>query len=121
MTKDEHNAALREIESLMDKNPAKDSPDGIRLSDIAIRVQDYERDILNVAREREKTWQLIVKEPLFQFLKHDPTGRKILILFANGQISLGKCAEAITEKFCLGLDPLLPEYEGHAEGAEGAE
>jgi hypothetical protein len=50
-----------------------------------------------------------------QFLKHDPVGRTILCLLADGQISLGKAAQAITEKFCLGLEPTLPEWTGSHE------
>ena len=72
------------------------------------------RSQLAMAREREKIWRRIIKEPLFHFLKHDPTGRTILCLLGNGQISLGKAAEAITEKFCLGLDPQLPEWKGYS-------
>jgi hypothetical protein len=55
----------------------------------------------------------ICKEPLFHFLKYEPMGRTILALLADGQISQGKAAEAITEKFCLGLDPPLPKWKGH--------
>jgi hypothetical protein len=73
------------------------------------------REQLNMAREREKVWRQIIKEPLFHFLKYDPEGRTILCLFANGQISHGKCAEAIVEKFCLGLTPTLPEWKGYTD------
>jgi hypothetical protein len=65
--------------------------------------------------ERMQVWERICKEPLFQFLKHDPVGRTIMCLFANGQISHGKAAEAITEKFCLNIEPLLPEWKGYKE------
>jgi len=68
---------------------------------------------IEAALLRAGVWERIVKEPLFQFLKHDGTGRTIMCLFANGQISLGKAAEAIPEKFCLGLDPALPEWKGY--------
>jgi hypothetical protein len=61
---------------------------------------------------RMLVWERICKEPLFQFLKHE-SGRTILALLADGQISQGKAAEAITEKFCLGLEPLLPDWKGH--------
>jgi hypothetical protein len=64
-------------------------------------------------RARIEVWKRVCKEPLFQFLKHDPTGRTIMCLFGEGQISLGKAAEAITEKFCLGLEPTLPEWKGY--------
>lgn len=73
------------------------------------------REHLIMAREREKIWRKIIKEPLFHFLKHEPEGRTILCLFANGQISHGKCAEAIVEKFCLGLEPILPEWKGYTD------
>ena len=59
----------------------------------------------------QERWGRVVKEPLFQFLKHGD-GRIILELYANEQISLGKAAEAITEKFCLKLEPLLPDWKG---------
>jgi hypothetical protein len=65
-------------------------------------------------KESQRRWALVVKEPLFQFLKHDPTGRKILTLFGDSQISHGKAAQAITEKFCLGLEPHLPEPDDEA-------
>jgi hypothetical protein len=67
---------------------------------------------------RMDIWKRVVKEPLFRFLKHDPVGRTILCLLANGQISHGKCAEAIVEKFCLGLDPVLPEWKGYSDAQE---
>ena len=62
--------------------------------------------------EHIERWKRVCKEPLFQFLKHDPCGRTIMNLFGDGQISLGKAAEAITEKFCLGLEPTLPKWKG---------
>ena len=68
----------------------------------------------NLENEKIK-WDMVVKEPLYQFLKHDSTGRTILCLLANGDISLGKAAQAITEKFCLGIDPTLPEWKGYRE------
>jgi hypothetical protein len=61
--------------------------------------------------KRMEIWRRIVKEPLFQFLKHGP-GRHILYLLANEEISLGKCAEAITELYCLEIEPDLPEGKG---------
>lgn len=75
-------------------------------------------DTSECTKERLKVWQQIVKEPLFQFLKHDSVGRTILCLFANGQISHGKCAEAIVEKFCLGLEPKLPKWKGYSDAQE---
>jgi|SRR5579863_9616587 len=104
MLTEEYKAALLEIEKLIDSNPAKGTPEGDRLEKLAIRVQYYERLL---------TWEKVCQEPLFQFLKHDPTGRTHL--FADGQISLGKAAEAITEKFCLGIDPELPPWEGYTD------
>lgn len=68
-------------------------------------MSDYQKSM--------ETWGRVVKEPLFQFLKHDPVGRTIICLFGNGQISHGKCAQAITEKFCLGIEPELPEWKGY--------
>jgi hypothetical protein len=103
MPRDEYKAALAEIERLIDSQPAKGTPEAEQLEKLAIRVQYYERLL---------TWEKVCQEPLFQFLKHDPTGRTILCLFGNGQISLGKAAEAITEKFCLGLEPALPKWKG---------
>jgi hypothetical protein len=57
-------------------------------------------------------WARVTKEPLYQFLKFDPIGRTIMSLFADGQISLGKAAQAITEQFCLHIEPELPEWTG---------
>jgi hypothetical protein len=104
MPREEYKAALLEIEKLLDSNAAKGTPEGDRLEKLALRVQYYERLL---------TWEKVCQEPLFQFLKHDPSGRTIMHLFANGQISLGKAAEAITEKFCLGIEPELPPWEGY--------
>lgn len=111
MNQDEYHAAMVEIEKLMDSDPAKGTKEGERLEELAVLVQEHERGILAIARKREKVWARIVKEPLFQFLKHGD-GRIILELYANEQISLGKAAEAITEKFCLKLEPLLPDWKG---------
>jgi hypothetical protein len=104
MPRNQYKADLGEMERLIDLDPEKGTPLGDRLEKLAIRVQAYERLL---------TWEKVCQEPLFQFLKHDPTGRTILCLLGNGQISLGKAAEAITEKFCLGLDPKLPEWKGY--------
>jgi len=76
-------------------------------------VGGLQEKLSQVTTDRFEIWSRVVKEPLFQFLKHDPTGRTILCLLANGDISLGKAAEAITEKFVLGLDPVLPEWNGY--------
>ena len=60
--------------------------------------------------EREmEAWKAVCSQPLYQFLKFDPVGRRILELLADEQISMGKAAQAITEKFCLDIEPILPE------------
>jgi hypothetical protein len=59
----------------------------------------------------KKVWAEVVKSDLFDFFKHQPTGRKILNLLANGDISCGKAAEAIVESFELGLEPKLPDLD----------
>ena len=110
MTNEEHKIALVEIERLMESDPSKDSAEGMLLAQLAEKVQKHETAVY---AERLDIWSRIAKEPLFQFLKHDPVGRTILCLFANDQISHGKCAEAIAEKFCLGLEPTLPEWKGY--------
>jgi hypothetical protein len=56
-----------------------------------------------------KVWKEVVKSDLFHFLKHDAMGRKIMFLFQQGDISLGKAAEAIVEAHELELIPRLPE------------
>jgi len=106
MFREEYKAAIEEIEKLIDSDPAKDTPEGDRLEKLATEVSTY---------ERLATWEKVCQEPLFQFLKHDPIGRTIMCLFANNQISMGKAAEAITEKFCLGIDPELPPWEGYTD------
>ena len=55
-------------------------------------------------------WEKVCKEPLFQFLKHHPTGRKIMWLLSCDKISIGKAAQSITEKFILDIEPKLPDY-----------
>ncbi len=62
----------------------------------------------------DETWEAVCKTPLYQFLKFG-AGRAILDLLADGQISCGKAAQAITEKFCLGVEPVLPERGVGAE------
>ncbi len=128
MTHEEYEAAMKELEGLMTGDPKKGTPEGDRLNVLAVMIEEYENgsdvmvevlkyptspELREIAEKREAIFRLIIKEPLFQFLKHNPSGRTILCLLANGQISLGKAAEAITEKFCLGLDPALPEWKGY--------
>jgi hypothetical protein len=55
-----------------------------------------------------KQWGRVCQSPLFQYLKHD-SGRRILQMLADGEISIGKAAQSIVEEYELGVTPLLPE------------
>ncbi len=56
--------------------------------------------------EHMKIWKEVVSTEVFQDLKHGQY-RDILNLLADGEISVGKCAESIVER-AAGIEPLLP-------------
>lgn len=66
-------------------------------------MDDYEKHLDH--------WKEVCEQPLYQFLRHDPTGRRILELLFDQRISIGKAAQSIVEKYCFGIDPVLPETE----------
>lgn len=67
--------------------------------------------------EHLEQFKKICQSKLYQFLKHEPLGRQILGHLINGDISLGKAAEAIVEGYELGVEPRLPEWHGLKEAA----
>ena len=56
-----------------------------------------------------EVWKAVVDTDVFQDLKHGKY-RDILDLLADGDISVGKAAEAIAER-AGGLQPILPPYD----------
>ncbi len=68
----------------------------------------FQRDEANKRwyEEHMKIWKAVVSTEVFQDLKHGQY-RDILNLLADGEISVGKCAEAIVER-AAGIEPLLP-------------
>ena len=55
-----------------------------------------------------EVWKAVVDTDVFQDLKHGKY-KDILTLLSDGEISVGKAAEAITER-AGGLSPLLPDW-----------
>lgn len=61
---------------------------------------------------RMERWGNVVATDVFQLLKHEPKYRVILNLLADGQISVGKCAESVAE-VAAGCVPNLPPWRGY--------
>jgi hypothetical protein len=65
------------------------------------------KDWYELHKER---WKQVCASDTFQLLKHEPEYRHILELLSMGEISIGKCAEAITE-VAAGCKPKLPDLD----------
>jgi hypothetical protein len=79
------------------------------LAEIKKRYHNLLEDWYRLSQER---WGNVCATDVFQLLKHEPKYRVVMNLLADGQISVGKCAEAITE-IAAGCVARLPEWNGY--------
>jgi hypothetical protein len=80
----------------------EESPDGEY-----VKWEDYSHLLRQWYEKERAIWKEVVSTEVFQDLKHGKF-KDIMYLLADGEISVGKAAEAITER-AAGIEPRLPE------------
>lgn len=73
-----------------------------------VKWEDYVKLLKSSHLKGMEVWKAVVSTDVYQDLKHGKY-RDILTFLSDGEISVGKAAEAITER-AAGIEPRLPDW-----------